>query len=935
MRLHPWFLLAFAFLWVPSAEAVTPHLVKDIDTIPDTADSSPYEFVAAAGVAFFTASDGETGTELWRSDGTLAGTFRITDACPGECSSRIRTLAATDRSYFFLATFLLPSGESGEDLWVTNGTPAGTFRLSSSLRFPAPETLIWFVWSASQRVLYFAADDGAHGLELWRTDGTPVGTTLVADIWPGPEGSDPRLLVDFNGRLVFRANDGRLGPSLWKSDGTAQGTQLVRDLIPGSSTHEGPGYARVAGKVFYFRGPSSVPGTQLWRSDGTPQGTYPLTRLVPRPGSSETLLSVSVLGNRLFFVADTKALGQEVWVTDGTVKGTRALTSFPKAEAFASADFSFFLALPEQHLGNRMVFAVDDGEHGVELWTTDGTGAGTRLLRDICSGACSGTGSVLVLNGNRLYFAAFDEVSGSEPWVTDGTTAGTRMVRDLCAGRCSSAPFVFLPAGRWVYFRAVGATDQLWRTNGTAQGTVLLTPIEVPPFTSRYRGFQRVALGRNLLFASSYDGSAGLELWRSDGTPQGTGLLADLNITDLGGSYPTNLAAVGNQAYFFADDGAEDGVWRSDGTEAGTARVLEFSALEGGLGFEGQLLGLGGTPLGFIRFGAGGTPLWRLDGSVPVRLTPEGIFSDLRAGWGILGNTLFFVAGDEDHGAELWRTDGTEAGTRLAVDLVPGFSGSRPEKLTVFKGRLYFTADVDDTRRELWNTDGTEAGTVLVKDIQPDFSSDPDLLTEHGGRLWFFATDDEHGRELWSTDGTPAGVRLHELAAGPEGFQASRILWEGDRLFLFGNGLWVSDTTAAGTHRISATRIANPVFYPSPPVESAGTVYFSGQTPEGFTETLWKSDGTAVGTAEVLDRGGLPVYQPDSFQAFAGRVYFTSKFGGELFQTDGTSAGTFPLLDLRSPQGYGSLDLVRVGSRLFFSKWDRATGTELWALEEN
>jgi len=403
MRFHPWLPLTLILIGGASPLlAVTPHLVKDINPIPQEEGSEPSGFVTGLGLAFFSASDREAGTELWRTDGTLTGTFRLTDACPGECSSRFRLMAFSDQSYFFLAF-----GSSGEDLWVTDGTPAGTFRLTSSLRFLDGGG--WRVWVASQRILYFAADDGIHGRELWRSDGTPGGTFLVADLRPGSEGSSVDELRSFNGRVFFRANDGQQGPALWTSDGTPQGTRLVR-RVPDSFFGVGPRLLRVAGRTLYFVGPITRSGTQLWRSDGTTRGTVPLLNLKVRPGSIDTYLDFTVVNDRLFFVADAKGQGQELWVTDGTGKGTRQLTSYARTEAFLDSA----LFLPRQTLGKRMVFVADDGPHGVEPWVTDGTARGTVLLRDVCPGACSGAIPGLVVAGNLLYFRGTDSVHGSE-----------------------------------------------------------------------------------------------------------------------------------------------------------------------------------------------------------------------------------------------------------------------------------------------------------------------------------------------------------------------------------------------------------------------------------------------------------------------------------------------------------------------------------------
>ena len=211
-------------LGVASGAALDAHLVKDVNPIPRAQGSNPQGAVTAGGLAFFVGDDGETGRELWRTDGTAAGTFQLTDACPGVCSGNPVVMARAGRSVFFHA---FGQGFSTVDLWVTDGSTAGTVRLARSLLLTASGGRS--LWMASQGLLYFTANDLVHGAELWRSDGTPAGTHQVTELRPGFAGSDPAELTELAGRLYFRADDGVLGPALWTSDGTAAGTRLVRD----------------------------------------------------------------------------------------------------------------------------------------------------------------------------------------------------------------------------------------------------------------------------------------------------------------------------------------------------------------------------------------------------------------------------------------------------------------------------------------------------------------------------------------------------------------------------------------------------------------------------------------------------------------------------------------------------------------------------------
>jgi ELWxxDGT repeat protein len=945
MRLRLFIPLVLALLGASPAAALTPRLVKDINQSPHTRGSLPTGYAEAGGLAYFSADDAEIGRELWRSDGTTAGTFLVADTCPGECSGEPRSVASGGRTYFFRAS----AGEKNQDhLWVTNGSPAGTLRLAGPFLFPS-QGGARAAWLASQGVLYFVADDGVHGMELWRTNGTPAGTFLVADVRPGPEGSNPDGLTSFNGRIFFRATGGREGSSLWKSDGTAQGTQLVRDPVPASASHNGPVLMKAVGRTLFFVAPSGRLGAQLWKSDGTTGGTAPLTSFRFKPGAP-TFFDTTVLGNRLLFVVSEPGKGQELWASDGKPGGTRALTSLPRADAFLSPDLGHSFLLPRLALGNSLVFQVDDGPHGTELWTTDGTPKGTRLLRDLCPGACSGAVLPPNVAGRLAFFTGTDGVRGFEPWVTDGTVAGTRIVSDLCSGSCNSTPYEWNTSGGRAFFVVVDAASnipQLWRSDGTAKGTLRVTSFDQAGALPRFEGFEGVFLAGGAFLFTATDLAYGTEPWLSDGTPQGTRLVADLNVRNNDGSQPSNLQAAGGKVYFLAyeEQHGAGALWVSDGTEAGTVFVRDFFPTEEPWNppYIPSAVDLGGRLVFNLGTADGGFSLWRTDGTADgtVRLTPESV-RVTPIGMAALGSQAFFAATDGVHDEGLWVTDGTAAGTRMVLEPgLPGLLGAVPRDLTVFQGRLYFTAVTEQTGRELWRSDGTPGGTVLVKDIdtRPLYGSEPRVFTEHGGRLYFNASTSP-ASGIWSTDGTAAGTLPADLTPGQGPLAASFMISAGSRLFVWGrtveangaphsdDGLWVTDGTAAGTKRIGDRFLQDPREIAKPIVYN-GQLYFAA-TPDG---ALWKSDGTAAGTVPVLDREGRAIRSPLSFRILAGQLVFMTYYQGWLYQSDGTQAGTFKLLDLPRPPQYPAFELVPAGPRIFFPSEDRDAGIELWALE--
>jgi ELWxxDGT repeat protein len=179
-----------------------------------------------------------------------------------------------------------------------------------------------------------------------------------------------------------------------------------------------------------------------------------------------------------------------------------------------------------------------------------------------------------------------------------------------------------------------------------------------------------------------------------------------------------------------------------------------------------------------------------------------------------VGSTLFFTANDGVNGTELWKSDGTAAGTVLVKDINPLSFGTYPSNLTAVGSTLFFTADDGVNGTELWKSDGTEAGTVLVKNINPGafFSSSPRNLTAVGNTLFFTANDGVNGRELWKSDGTEAGtILVGDIRPGSSSSDPQNLRVVGSTLYFTaddgvnGRELWAVSTPAIPTLAIAAT----------------------------------------------------------------------------------------------------------------------------------
>jgi ELWxxDGT repeat protein len=163
-------------------------------------------------------------------------------------------------------------------------------------------------------------------------------------------------------------------------------------------------------------------------------------------------------------------------------------------------------------IGNTIYFATDDGVHGYELWRSNGTEAGTSLVKDI-NPTSESTPSDLTAVGNTIYFAANDGVYGGELWKSDGTTAGTTMVKDIVPTGSSNLASL-TAAGNLLFFTAGLHESNLWKSDGTAAGTTQLTNL-VSGMNSIYPS--NLTAVSNTLFFRADDGARGDSLWKSDG----------------------------------------------------------------------------------------------------------------------------------------------------------------------------------------------------------------------------------------------------------------------------------------------------------------------------------------------------------------------------------------------------------------------------------
>lgn len=438
--------------------SVSPSMIDlDADSV-----SSPGPMVQIGDVAYFAATDTDHGRELWITDGTADGTELLKDIYSGTTSSYPGNLTEFNGELFFVAD----DGVNGAELWKSDGTTEGTVMVADltpgeGYQYPygdGPYQSLPNNLTVSNGKLFFCAEDPTYGNELWVSDGTEAGTVRVKDIYEGtytdsygtyPNSSDPQNMVDVNGTLFFTADDGTNGRELWKTDGTESGTVMVKDIYSGTSASYS--YYYYYGQVpnasspeqltafdgqLFFLAEDETNGMELWKSDGTESGTVLVEDIASGTTSAFTDSSpLLVVGDLLFFAADDGTHGDELWVSDGTSAGTDLVKDINSGSEGNLSYYAGFTAV-----GETLFFAADDGSNGKELWKSDGTESGTVLVADVNPGDDdygypnpSYPYYMKAVDG-ILYFSAANATSGRELWMSDGTTEGTVLVCDTIAG---------------------------------------------------------------------------------------------------------------------------------------------------------------------------------------------------------------------------------------------------------------------------------------------------------------------------------------------------------------------------------------------------------------------------------------------------------------------------------------------------------------------
>ncbi len=748
-------------LWVTDGTQEGTFLVKDV--VPGSNYSSYGGMTVVGNKLFFITNDGVNGSELWISDGTSSGTFMVKDISPGSTSTYFNAFLEYNGKLLFVPQ------ESNYDyeLWISDGTSNGTYLLKNiSLNgSSSPQDFIKVGNTA-----FFTATDGVNGRELWKTDGTTAGTVMVKDINLTSVESENytfgnstrRKFVNVNGKLFFLANSGPEGFELWKSDGTTGGTTLVKDFITGPASATYSNFF-VVGSDLFFSVTDNSGETNYLKTDGTEAGTKNIISLDLSVVFRNVYPLATSTDNQLYFAAYGDDTGYELYKTDGN--NVKFLKDIDTSIHYASSNFT-----NKTGTGNNIIFSFNDNEHGLEIWKTDGLND-TRLLMDFTKYPLGGSytndyystsstfynfvklngysyftrGSIvwrtdgenvtiwfqstygvtsMAVSGNKIRW-----LSGNQIYESDGLTTNLIKVLPDWTYSSYSADFMVDVSGTTYFIYGTNTSGrEIWKTDGTADGTVLVKDI-VPGSGSIYLYGSYKQVGSKLFFSASYEN--GYELWVTDGTEWGTYMVKDIN-PGSGSSYPEYLTNLNDNLLFFNAYNEVNGyeLWKSDGTYDGTVMVSDI--------YSGS------------------------NSSYPTNYGMKEFT--------VLNNKLYFGA-RSNFSDNFYSTDGS------SLTLIK--DGFDAEAIVVFNNELFIRANDYNSSIgfELWRSNGTAAGTKLVKDIYSgNKSSYPSNFFAHNNNLYFLAEDGIHGNELWILRPCPDSLNFSSAMSGTVTYQSGKAI---------------------------------------------------------------------------------------------------------------------------------------------------------------
>ena len=412
----------------------------------------------------------------------------------------------------------------------------------SSTVFSQVEQILNYSWAFPTKVnnkIVFVRTEPTFGTELWVSDGTEAGTTILMDIIPGNASSNPYNLTAIDNVIYFTVNDNQI----WRTDGTTGGTYI---MVNNPNITNVGGFIKANNFIFFYEGTTGSNGTRnIWRMQTTPNSAVEVLQATNLSFQNVDRGFYNLDDNNLLINAKTSAHGWSIWRTNGLV--SELVKDLNPTNVSDRVQMSSV-----KKIDDTIYFSGFTIENGYEPFTTNGTTPGTNLLKDIfvsdnyfdTSGATN-----FYKAGNIIYFTAKDNTNGLELWKTNGTAAGTEMIKDITPGNNTNswAPGSFIEFNNQLYFSKNDETNgtQIWKSDGTEDGTIMVTS---NPQTTFYGN--QFFIYENLLFYSAYNATNGIELWMLNTNDNAT-LVQDIALGN-DGSDPSDFIEFNGYLYFMA-----------------------------------------------------------------------------------------------------------------------------------------------------------------------------------------------------------------------------------------------------------------------------------------------------------------------------------------------------------------------------------------------
>jgi ELWxxDGT repeat protein len=845
MRIFLLYCLISLFAFKIKAQIHRPYLFKDLNTTPALSNRF-MDLCDLNGKILMSGADAEAGTELWISDGTSSGSYRLKDIFSGREGSFPRGLTKfNDKVYFFAA----PNRNDGQ-LWVSDGTASGTRAVYdfqyTQLQYSTPKLI------TSNGLLFIIIEQKTDSISVYRSDGTTGGTFLLkkGSRWEfdcfNPTGTS--LFFTFKSEV-------------WKTDGTVTGT------LPLYANENVRITCVIKDKIFLSKYLST--GMSLYIGD-TLGAPLSLLKDSIDAYNYETNKNFVEFNNTIYFTGLKKGeYFYKLWKTDGTATGT----------VLVSDTLYISYLKPQLTIFNNNIYFFTENNNKYELWRTDGTESGSIF---ISGNVIDPWKNFLLATNNRIFFNISDSNNRQKLAGSDGSNSGTYIVNDS-ANAITGALFYssgdICISGNDLFFNAFTGKDSisLWKTNGSIKGTKEVLVIK--------NGTQGSDLTGLLTYNDQLYITEGNNLWISNGNSDSTKILAHLDSFQLSDLFKTS-----KYFYFIADKKSDrTQLWRSDGTSTNTVSIIEAPSMEycgrhcnyeAGIEIYGRL----GEKLIFtsINKQSHQKELFITDGSVSGTTLLKSIGPLNGPGQEI--NNLFVFG----HNDSVWVTDGTPAGTR-SIYTIDG--RTPPSEFTYFNGRVYFKSNrlVSYYSSDIYSTDGTEQGTKKVKTLIPPTYYDygPTPFTVFKDNIYFVSEDSFRTLELWQSNGTEAGTfQITNINYSMDDIPRSSTATSELMYFMtfpswYDMKLWITDGTEFGTKEIYQTNGIPMYTSMYPGMIKLGLdngIFFTASGIDGLE--LWISNGTTAGTCQLMDI--MPGYNGSDVKFltyYKNAVYFAANDG--------------------------------------------------------